>query len=218
MFSLLQKNGSSQSHDPAPHPLSTNTSLSTNDESSRILADPSPPLSSATEVLHEFPAVYIGSTTCTGKSSDPDTLIERVLMDSRPSLAKIVSVSLSLMEVRYTLDKGGVAGGVVVGGVLRPSTSTEKVFLSHDTSRIRTMGTYSEDQRFAGYVIKEEGRPMMGHVIKCNSAALMVSFASFLRQSCQLTAHQRGGAFYEELSTDESGDWGTSFEVSIDTV
>ncbi len=59
---------------------------------------------------------------------------------------------------------------------------------------------------------------MTGHVIKCNSAALMVSFASFLRQSCQLTAHQRGGAFYEELSTDESGEWGTSVEVSVSDV
>ncbi len=131
-------------------------------------------------------------------------------MESRPSLAKQVTVSLSLMEVRYTHDDEGV----VVGGVLTPSTKTRKVLLSHDTSRVRSMGTYLEDRRFAGYVIKEEGKPMTGHVIKCNSAALMVSFTSFLRQSCQLTAHQRGGAFYEELSTDESGEWGTSVEVN----
>lgn len=139
-------------------------------------------------------------------------------MENQPSQAKPVSVSLSLMEVRYTLDEGGAAGSVVVGGVLTPSVTSKRVLMSHETSRVRTMGAYSEDRRFAGYVIKEEGRPMMGHVIKCNSAALMVSFTSFLRQSCQLTAHQRGGAFYEELSTDESGEWGVSTEVCMHTV
>ena len=81
------------------------------------------------------------------------------------------------------------------------------------------MGAFSADKRFAGYIVKEEGKPQMGHVIRCNSAALMVSFMSFLRQSCQLTSHQRGGSFYEELSTDDSGDGEAStIEVSSNII
>lgn len=83
----------------------------------------------------------------------------------------------------------------------------EEVIESHETSRIRAIGVYSQDKRFIGYIIKEEGKPLMGHVLRCNSAGLMVSLMSFLRQSCQLMSYQRGGSFYDELSTDDSEDW-----------
>ena len=178
--------------------------------------------SSSTDILHTFPAMYIGSTSTSSlKSQSTDTLVDRVLQESKPSRARPITISLSLLEIRYLLQDGG-GGGVAVGGAsgdLPPSRRGGEegvVFLTHDTSRIRSMGAYSEDKRFAGYVIKEEGKPLTGHVIQCNSAALMVSIMSFLRQSCQLTSHQRGGSFYDELSTDESGDWGeTTVEVCM---
>ncbi len=94
------------------------------------------------------------------------------------------------------------------------SGEEEVIFATHETSRIRAIGVYSLDKRFIGYIIKEEGQPLTGHVLRCNSAALMVSLVSFLRQSCQITFHQRGGSFYDELSADESEDSENS-EVSI---
>lgn len=159
----------------------------------------------ATEFLHKFPAVYIGSVSAP-KASTVDGIVEKVLMECRPSEAKPVTVSLSLLEIRFVEDKIGLLAG-------NSRENDEEIFLSHETSRIRSMGAYSEDRRFAGYVVKEEGKPLLAHVMRCNSAALMVSFTSFLRQSCQLASHQRGGAFYEELSTDESDDWEASVEV-----
>lgn len=175
-------------------PLSTETQSSD---------DCSQNYSLATEFLHKFPAVYIGSMTAP-KTLTTDTIVEKVLMESKPSQAKFVTISLSLVEIRFVEDWKVLAGN---------SRESEEIFLSHDTSRIRSMGAYGEDKRFAGYVIKEEGKSLLAHVIKCNSAALMVSFTSFLRQSCQLMSHQRGGAFYEELPTDESEDWEVSVEV-----
>ena len=118
-------------------------------------------------------------------------------MVAKPSQAKQGIVSLSLLEVQLDLNP--------LDNTAHKSKQNRNV-LSHETSRIRTMGVYSSDKRFSGYIIKEVDMPQVVHVVMCNSAALMVSFTSFLRQSCQLTSHQRDGSFYEELSTDESGD------------
>ncbi len=89
----------------------------------------------------------------------------------------------------------------------------EEVLCTHDTGRIRAIGVCSRDKRYMGYIIKEEGKPLTGHVLRCTSAGLMVSLVSFLRQSCQLMVFQRGGSFYDELSADESDDFETSLEV-----
>ncbi len=185
-----------------PRPLSTGTQSS--DDSSGGGHSFSP---AATEFLHKFPAVYIGSVGVS-KTTTVDGFVERALMERKPSEAKFVTVSLSLLEIRFVEDRKGL-----LASPAEVEEGNEETFLSHDTGRIRSMGAYEGDRRFAGYVIKEEGKPLIGHVMRCNSAALMVSFASFLKQACQLTAHQRGGAFYEELSTDESDDRDTSFEV-----
>lgn len=188
-----------------PRPLSTDTISSQSSSGSSVCHAPS-----FTDVLHRFAAVYVGSTTSV-KLLSTDSIIEKVLMDSKPSRATSVITSLSLLAIKY-VPEGDGGQGLSLGG------DPEEVgasLISHNTSRVRSMGAYSEDKRFGGYVIKEEGKPLMGHVVRCNSAALMVNFMSFLRQACQLTSHQRGGAFYEELSTDESGDWGdTAAEVS----
>lgn len=181
-----------------PRPLSSETQSS--DDSGHDFS------TAATEFLHKFPAIYIGSMS-TPKGCSMDGIVEKVLMDSRPSEAKLVTISLSLLEIRFVEDKKELAGD--------SREKSDEIFLSHDTSRIRSMGAYGGDKRFAGYVMKEEGKPLLAHVMRCNSAALMVSFTSFLRQSCQLTSHQRGGAFYEELSTDESEDWDASIEVKV---
>lgn len=84
------------------------------------------------------------------------------------------------------------------------SDEREMIYESHETSRIRAIGVFSVDKRFIGYIVKEEGKPLMGHVLRCNSAALMVSLVSFLRQACQIMFSQQGGSLYDELSTDES--------------
>ena len=144
---------------------------------------------SATEVLHKFPATYIGSAVA-GKLHSIDDVIQKVLIDKHPSLAKELHVCLSLAEVKLVEVKG----------------DQEVVCMSHETSRIRAIGVYSQDKRFMGYIIKEEGKPLTSYVLRCNSAALMVSLVSFLRQSCQLTSFQRGGSFYDELAADDGGD------------
>lgn len=135
----------------------------------------------------------------------------KVLSENKPSSARNVSVALSLSEVNLTECKRSKS-------VTGDNEEVVQVVLAHETSRVRVMGVFSEDQRFAGYIIKEVGKPQEGHVIRCNSAALMISFTSFLRQSCQLTSPQRGGSFYDEISTDESDDWEHSQEVHICTI
>ena len=94
------------------------------------------------------------------------------------------------------------------------SDEREMVFEAHETSRIRAIGVYLEDKRFIGYIVKEEGKPLLGHVLRCNSAALMVSLVSFLRQAVQIMFSQQGGSLYDELSSDES-DSEPSTEVSV---
>ena len=84
------------------------------------------------------------------------------------------------------------------------SDEREMVYEAHETNRIRAIGVYHDDKRFIGYIIKEEGKPLVGHVLRCNSAALMVSLVSFLRQACQIMFSQNGGSLYDELSSDES--------------
>ena len=142
---------------------------------------------SPTELLHKFPAIYIGSAAA-GKLHSINDVIQKVLSQNRPSQAIEVGVWLSLTQVRF----------------VDMSDNSEMIHATHDTSRIRAIGVYSQDKRFIGYIIKQEGKPLMGHVLRCNSAALMVSLVSFLRQSCQITFYQRGGSFYDELSTDDS--------------
>ncbi len=190
VFILLCAPQSSHSSSSSSHPFSDEPgtlSSSKNDESN---------LSSATDFLHRFPALYVGSAP-TGKLHAMNQAIEKVLMVAKPSQAKQGIVSLSLLEVQLDLNP--------LDNTAHKSKQNRNV-LSHETSRIRTMGVYSSDKRFSGYIIKEVDMPQVVHVVMCNSAALMVSFTSFLRQSCQLTSHQRDGSFYEELSTDESGD------------
>lgn len=148
------------------------------------------PTSSASEVLHKFPVIHIGWTAA-GKLHSINDVIQKVLSESKPSQTKEVSMWLSIAQVQLVNTKNG----------------REEIVEAHETSRIRAIGVYSQDKRFIGYIIKEEGKPLMGHVLRCNSAGLMVSLMSFLRQSCQLTSYQRGGSFYDELSTDDSDDW-----------
>ena len=146
----------------------------------------SPPLS-PTELLHKFPATHIGSSVA-GKLHSVNEVIQRVLTENKPSQAKKVDLWLSLAQVR----------------LVDTANETELVYATHETSRIRAIGVFSTDKRFIGYIIKEEGKPLTGHVLRCNSAGLMVQLVSFLRQSCQITFYQRGGSFYDELSTDDS--------------
>lgn len=115
-------------------------------------------------------------------------VIQRVLLESRPTAAKEISVWLSLAQLR----------------LVDMSDEREMIYEAHETSRIRAIGVYAVDKRFIGYIVKEEEKPLMGHVLRCNSAALMVSLASFLRQACQIMFSQQGGSLYDELSTDES--------------
>ena len=171
------------------------------DAMSSSLATPT----SVTEVLHRFPAIYIGSAAI-NKSYCLDKMVNKVLLENKPSDAKSVMVTLRLSEVQLSASKRSKSLG-------NDDEMDMVLSLSHETSRIRIMGVFSDDRRFAGYIIKEEGKPQEGHVIRCNSAALMTSFTSFLRQSCQLTSPQRGGSFYDEISTDESDEWDHSFEV-----
>ena len=153
---------------------------------------------SATQVLHKFPATYIGSAVA-GKLHSIDDVIQKVLVDKRPTLSKELYVCLSMAEVKLVEVKGD---------------QEEVVCMSHETSRIRAIGVYSQDKRFMGYIIKEEGKPLTTYVLRCNSAALMVSLMSFLRQSCQLTSFQRGGSFYDELAADDADDCDYIIDVS----
>ena len=157
---------------------------------------------SATQILHKFPAMYVGEAVA-GKLHSIDDVIQKVLTDRQPSVAKDLFVCLSLAEVKYTEERGG-----------EEEEEEEVVCMAHETSRIRAIGVYSQDRRFMGYIIKEEGKPLTSYVLRCNSAALMVSLVSFLRQSCQLTSFQRGGSFYDELSADDGDDCDYIIDVS----
>ena len=155
-------------------------------------ASPKEQLTNSSGILHNFSATYVGSAVA-GKLHSIDEVIRKVLSENKPSRAVDVCVMLSLSQVK------------LVESV--PLESSEVVHAVHESSRIRAIGVYSHDKRFIGYIIKEEGKPLAGHVLRCNSAGLMVSLMSFLRQSCQFNSHQRGGSFYEELSTDDSEDF-----------
>ena len=153
---------------------------------------------SPTDPLHKFPAVYVGSAG-SGKLHSVNDVIQKVLTENKPSQSKEVSVWLSLSQLRHVETKAG---------------GEEIVSEAHETSRIRAIGVCSRDKRYIGYIIKEEGKPLTGHVLRCNSAGLMVSLMSFLRQSCQMMVYQRGGSFYDELSADDSEDYDMSMEVT----
>ena len=133
-----------------------------------------------------------------GRHDTVTDVIHRVLVERIPTSAKEVCVWLSLAQLR----------------LIDMSDEQEMIYESHETSRIRAIGVYLEDKRFIGYIIKEEGKPLMGHVLRCNSAALMVSLVSFLRQACQIMFSQQGASLYDELSTDES-DIESSTEVCV---
>ena len=60
---------------------------------------------------------------------------------------------------------------------------------------------YSQDKRFIGYIIKEEGKPLMGQALWYNIAGLMVPLVIPVRLS---SASVAGGPFYDELSTNDS--------------
>ena len=152
---------------------------------------------SAPEVLHKFSATYVGEAVA-GKLHSMDDVIQKVLMDRQPTSSKELMVCLGLAEVRYVEMSG----------------DEEVVCMAHETSRIRAIGVYSHDRRFMGYIIKEGGKPLMSFVLRCNSAGLMVSLMSFLRQSCQLTFDQRGGSFYDELAADDVDDCDYIVDVS----
>ena len=162
-----------------PRPLSSLSSSSSNN--SVDVGD------SQTEILHKLPAMYVGSARASSQDSVSD-VIQRVLQENRPTQAQEVSVWLSLAHLR----------------LVDSSKNQESTFLSHETGRIRAIGVYSTDKRFIGYVVKEEGRPLTAHILRCNSAGLMVSMVSFLRQACQIMFFQQGASIYSELSTDES--------------
>lgn len=171
------------SRPPSDMSLSSTTSSSESDHTPSPRDTPFSP----TELLHKLPATHIGSAVA-GKLHSVNDVIQKVLTESRPSQAKEVGVWLSIAQVR----------------LVDMSNDMEIIYAMHETSRIRAIGVYSQDKRFIGYIIKEEGKPLIGHVLRCNSAALMVSLVSFLRQSCQITFYQRGGSFYDELSADDS--------------
>lgn len=141
--------------------------------------------------------MYIGEAVA-GKLHSIDDIIQNVLLDSRPTLSKELYVCLSFAEVKFVEVRG----------------DEEVVCMAHETSRIRAMGVYTQDKRIMGYIIKEEGKPLMSYALRCNSAGLMVSLVSFLRQSCQLTSFQRGGSFYDELAADDGDDCDYIIDVS----
>lgn len=151
-------------------------------------------LPSPTDLLHKLPAVYVGGAGA-GKLHSVSEVIDKVLSERRPSQSREVGVWLSLSQVQLVQTSEG---------------GREEVCGAHETSRIRAIGVCTRDKRYMGYIIKEEGKPLTGHVLHCTSAALMVSLMSFLRQSCQLMVYQRGGSFYDELSDDDSDDYDTS--------
>ncbi|CAI8048400.1 hypothetical protein GBAR_LOCUS26705 [Geodia barretti] len=123
-----------------------------------------------------------------GRHDSVNEIIQKVLTDQTPMGSREISVWLSQAQLR----------------LVDMSDEREMVFEAHETSRIRAIGVYLEDKRFIGYIVKEEGKPLLGHVLRCNSAALMVSLVSFLRQAVQITFSQQGGSLYDELSSDES--------------
>ena len=178
-------------------PLSRNSDTDMSSSGS-VVEDPAPhdPPVSPSEFLHKFPAIHIGSVKV-GRQHTVNDMIQRVLHTSRPSQALEVCLWLSLAQLR----------------LVDVSDENEIIYESHETSRIRAIGVGSTDKRFIGYIIKEEGKPLMGHVLRCNSAGLMVSLSSFLRQACQIMFSQQGGSLYDELSTDDSEDYEGS-EVS----
>jgi hypothetical protein len=153
-----------------------------------MTSDPTSP-HSPSEFLHKLPATHIGSGRA-GRHDSVNDVIQRVLLEGMPTGSREVSVWLSLAQLR----------------LVDMSDEREMVYECHETSRIRAIGVYLPDKRFIGYIIKEEGKPLVGHVLRCNSAALMVSLVSFLRQACQIMFTQQGGSLYDELSSDDESD------------
>jgi hypothetical protein len=172
----------------APSAVSNDsTTSSTEGDTTTATTTTTTPPQSPSEFLHKIPAIHIGSAKA-GRHDSVNDVIQKVLLASQPTAAKEISVWLSLAQLR----------------LVDMSDEREMIFEAHETSRIRAIGVYLVDKRFIGYIIKEEGKPLMGHVLRCNSAALMVSLVSFLRQACQIMFSQQGGSLYDELSTDES--------------
>ena len=113
--------------------------------------------------------------------------MERVLREHHPSQARESLLWLGGGQLRLT----------------DLAEDPETAFALHDVVRIRAIGVYAVDKRFIGYVTKDEGKPLTGHVLRCCTTGLMLTFLSELRRACEVQFQCRGGSLYEELSIED---------------
>ena len=144
------------------------------------------PDSFATKPFQKFQAAYIGCTVA-GKTHSVHELVERVLREHHPSQARESLLWLGGGQLRLT----------------DLAEEPETAFALHDVVRIRAIGVYAVDKRFVGYITKDEGKPLTGHVLRCCTTGLMLTFLSELRRACEVQFQSRGGSLYEELSIED---------------
>ena len=122
-----------------------------------------------------------------GKTHSVHELVERVLREHHPSQARESLLWLGGGQLRLT----------------DLAEEPETAFALHDVVRIRAIGVYAVDKRFVGYITKDEGKPLTGHVLRCCTTGLMLTFLSELRRACEVQFQSRGGSLYEELSIED---------------
>lgn len=144
------------------------------------------PNNALSKLFQKFQAAYIGSTVA-GKTHSVHELVEKVLKEHHPSQARESLLWLGGGQLRLT----------------DLAEDPETAFALHDVVRIRAIGVYTVDKRFIGYITKDEGKPLTGHVLHCCTTGLMLTFLSELRQACEAQFQSRGGSLYEELSIED---------------
>lgn len=124
--------------DPLNQRFSLSSSGSEGDMTSS-LESPVPP----SDKLESFSAVYVGHIKAS-KHQNVSEVIQKMLIELRPSNSKEIAVQTSLSQVQFI------------------DTSCDAIYCCHDTSLIQAIGIFPDDWRYIGYIVKESTKLLTG--------------------------------------------------------
>ena len=98
-----------------------------------------------TDVLHKWPAVHV-ATVKVGKTQTVGSIIKKAISEHHPSDANVVSVWVSLAQIRLVQSVG----------------KKQLMYGQHEVGAVRAIGADHNDKRLIGYIVKEKSKPPMG--------------------------------------------------------
>ena len=99
----------------------------------------------AADVLHKWKAIHV-ATVKVGKNQTVGSIIRKVINERRPSESSIVSVWVSLAQIR----------------LVQTVNRKPMMYGQHDIGGILAIGTDLYDKRLIGYIVKEKSKHSVG--------------------------------------------------------